>query len=162
MSVSFHYHIHLNKTNHIAFFYSEQSSKDTVRQLLVVFINTIFELDILFSKNDNNTGIGKKCFIKKTLFNILLDKYNQLTKYISTFFNASNDDKNSNINHILSYGQQQTLHIQETFFKSNIISSGFFYQILQTISDCEPIDLTEYESRQQQLVQSAVEKWLQT
>lgn len=30
------------------------------------------------------------------------------------------------------------------------------------ISDCEPIDLTEYESRQKQLVQNAVEQWLQT
>lgn len=34
----------------------EQSSKDTVRQLLVHFINTLFELDILFSKNNPDTG----------------------------------------------------------------------------------------------------------
>ena len=32
----------------------------------------------------------------------------------------------------------------------------------QMISDCEPVDLTEYESRQQQIVQTAVEKWLKT
>ncbi|CAF4448046.1 unnamed protein product, partial [Adineta steineri] len=38
----------------------KQSSKDTVRQLLVVLINTIFELDILFSKNDDTTGTKKK------------------------------------------------------------------------------------------------------
>ncbi|CAF0916900.1 unnamed protein product [Rotaria sordida] len=107
----------------------KQSSKNTVRQLLVLFINTIFELDILFSKNDKN-----------------IDKYDQLKKFISTFYNTSNDDNNnSKINNILSYGQQHLLNIRETFFKN-----------------CEPIDLIEYESRQQQLVQNAVEKWLQT
>ncbi|CAF4306041.1 unnamed protein product, partial [Rotaria sordida] len=106
-----------------------QSSKNTVRQLLVLFINTIFELDILFSKNDKN-----------------IDKYDQLKKFISTFYNTSNDDNNnSKINNILSYGQQHLLNIREIFFKN-----------------CEPIDLIEYESRQQQLVQNAVEKWLQT
>ena len=41
-------------------FYLEQNSRDTVRQLLVLFINTIFELDILFSKNDANTGEQRK------------------------------------------------------------------------------------------------------
>ncbi|CAF0910472.1 unnamed protein product [Rotaria sordida] len=107
----------------------KQSSKNTVRQLLVLFINTIFELDMLFSKNDKN-----------------IDKYDQLKKFISTFYNTSNDDNNnSKINNILSYGQQHLLNIRETFFKN-----------------CEPIDLIEYESRQQQLVQNAVEKWLQT
>ncbi|CAF2492539.1 unnamed protein product [Rotaria sp. Silwood2] len=106
----------------------KQSSKNTVRQLLVLFINTIFELDMLFSKNDKNT-----------------DKCDQLKKYILTFNNTSNDDDNSQVNNILSYGQQHLLNIQETFFKN-----------------CEPIDLIEYESRQQQLVQNAVEKWLQT
>ncbi|CAF5190927.1 unnamed protein product, partial [Rotaria magnacalcarata] len=107
---------------------SKQSSKDTVRQLLVLFINTIFELDILFSKNDNNT-----------------DKYDQLKKYVLTFYNTSNDIDSSKINNILSYGQQHILNIQETFFKN-----------------CEPVDLSEYESRQQELVQSTIEKWLQT
>ncbi|CAF0802872.1 unnamed protein product [Rotaria sordida] len=107
----------------------KQSSKNTVRQLLVLFINTIFELDMLFSKNDKN-----------------IDKYDQLKKFISTFYNTSNDDNNnSKINNILSYGQQHLLNIREIFFKN-----------------CEPIDLIEYESRQQQLVQNAVEKWLQT
>ncbi|CAF0912628.1 unnamed protein product [Rotaria sordida] len=107
----------------------KQSSKNTVRQLLVLFINTIFELDMLFSKNDKN-----------------IDKYDQLKKFISTFYNTSNDDNNnSKINTILSYGQQHLLNIRETFFKN-----------------CEPIDLIEYEARQQQLVQNAVEKWLQT
>ncbi|CAF3438844.1 unnamed protein product [Rotaria sp. Silwood1] len=106
----------------------KQSSKNTVRQLLVLFINTIFELDILFSKNDKNT-----------------DKYDQLKNYVLTFYNTSNDDNNSKTNNILSYGQQHLLNIQEAFFKN-----------------CEPVDLIEYESRQQQLVQNAVEKWLQT
>jgi hypothetical protein len=55
-------------TSHLSSFYSEQSSKETVRQLLVLFINTIFELDILFSKNDNNTGIEKQKFIFNILF----------------------------------------------------------------------------------------------
>ena len=36
------------------------------------------------------------------------------------------------------------------------------YCRLKTISDCEPVDLTEYESQQQQLVENAVEKWLQS
>ncbi|CAF3493051.1 unnamed protein product [Adineta steineri] len=106
----------------------KQSSKDTVRQLLVVLINTIFELDILFSKNDDTT-----------------DKYDLLKKYISMFFNTSNSDINFKNNNILSYSQQQMLNIQETFFKN-----------------CEPVDLTEYESQQQQLVQNAVENWLKT
>ena len=30
------------------------------------------------------------------------------------------------------------------------------------ILDCEPVDLTEYESRQQQIVQTTVEQWLKT
>ncbi|CAF5008212.1 unnamed protein product, partial [Rotaria socialis] len=59
---------------------SKQSSKDTVRQLLVLFINTIFELDILFSKNNNN-----------------IDKYDQLKKYVLTFYNTSNDIDSSKI-----------------------------------------------------------------
>lgn len=32
----------------------------------------------------------------------------------------------------------------------------------RNILDCEPVDLTEYESRQEQIVQQAIEKWLQT
>jgi hypothetical protein len=55
------------------------------------------------------------------------------------------------------------LNIQETFFKSKIISYFIFLLYEQkNILDCEPVDLTEYESRQQQLVQNAIEKWLQT
>jgi hypothetical protein len=64
------------------------------------------------------------------------------------------------MNQILSYSQQQMLNIQETFFKSTIYFDFKFYWI--HILDCEPVDLTEYESKQQQLVQNAVEKWLQT
>ncbi len=84
-----------------------------------------------------------------------LDKYDQLKKYVLTFFNTSNDDQ------LLSYGQQQMLNIQETFFKSKSLSDIFYWNY-RIILDCEPIDLTDYESRQQQIVQSAVEKWLKT
>ncbi|UJR37999.1 hypothetical protein I4U23_030681 [Adineta vaga] len=105
-----------------------QTSKDTVRQLVVLFINTIFELDILFSKDDNNNP----------------DKYDQLKKHVLLFYNVSNAENNLKNQTILSFEQQQMLNMQETFFKN-----------------CDPIDLTEYESRQQELVQNTIEKWLQ-
>ncbi|CAF1608244.1 unnamed protein product, partial [Adineta ricciae] len=106
----------------------KQASKDTVRQLVVLFINTIFQLDILFSKNDNTT-----------------DKYDQLKTHVLTYYNASNDQKNNNVvsKTILSIEQQQMLNMQETFLKN-----------------CDPVDLSEFESRQQELVQTIVEKWL--
>lgn len=32
---------------------------------------------------------------------------------------------------------------------------------LENVLDCEPIDLMEYESRQEEIVQKSVDKWLQ-
>ena len=87
---------------------------------------------------------------------LCLDQYDQLKKYVSTFFNPTNGE------HYLTYGQQQMLNIQETFFKSR---NSFAVEICfwgRYVLDCEPIDLTDYESRQEQIVQTAVEKWLQT
>jgi hypothetical protein len=49
-----------------------------------------------------------------------LDQYDQLKKYVSTFFNSLNDDKNSKMKNLVSHGQQQMLNLQETFFKSKI------------------------------------------
>jgi hypothetical protein len=53
-----------------------------------------------------------KIYFVFEFFLCCIDKYDQLKKYVSTFFNFSNDDN------ISSYGQQQMLNIQETFFKS--------------------------------------------
>ena len=44
----------------------------------------------------------------------------KLKELSETFFNSINDDDSSKMNNILSYGQQQMLNIQETFFKSKI------------------------------------------
>jgi hypothetical protein len=49
-----------------------------------------------------------------------LDQYDELKKYVSTFFNSLNDDKNSKMKNLVSHGQQQMLNLQETFFKSKI------------------------------------------
>lgn len=86
-------------------------------------------------------------------FIFISDQYDQLKKYISMFFNIDNDE------YYLSYGQQQMVNIQETFFKSNdrVIEEKF-----ESVLDCEPIDLMEYESRQEEIVQKSVDKWLQT
>lgn len=90
------------------------------------------------------------------MYRVGLDKYDQLKKYVSTFFNYS---KNENIS---SYTQQQILNIQETFFKSNKKKTKIEIFYFEIFLDCEPIDLIDYESQQQKLVQTAVEKWLQT
>jgi hypothetical protein len=57
---------------------------------------------------------------KDILFFFCLDKYDQLKKYVLMFFNTSNDD------HLLSYGQQQMLNIQETFFNSKSFNFEIF------------------------------------
>lgn len=70
-------------------------------------------MDVLFSKNDANTGKKTMRRLVPLTFIFISDQYDQLKKYISMFFNIDNDE------YYLSYGQQQMVNIQETFFKSN-------------------------------------------
>ncbi|CAF0996369.1 unnamed protein product [Didymodactylos carnosus] len=93
----------------------KQNSKDSVRQLLVLFINTIFEIDMLFSKNDD---------IEK-------DERDLLKKHVLLFFSPNYSPKTA------SSASPQIIKAEQDFFKNceSVDMSTFSEQQTQLVKD---------------------------
>ncbi|CAF0777832.1 unnamed protein product [Didymodactylos carnosus] len=121
-----------------------QNSKDSVRQLLVLFINSIFEIDTLFSRNDDDEK----------------DDRDMLKKHVLLFFSSNYLPQTT-----FSSSSKQIITAEQDFFKSkfNIINhTENYYFCLQFLSDCESVDMTTFNAQQTQIIKDSVEKWLKT